>query len=133
MEEQSEIEIKLKEASEKTFPITIPDIFEAHRVGFIEGVKSDTAKQYHNSVKDSEGIKKQSKKRYVDFIVNGLPITEEMPSLESPICMKDNKIELLEEDLKCIHMYLDDLKVRRVDKFDNTLSIVGRIKELNKL
>jgi hypothetical protein len=42
--------------------------------------------------------------------------------------IKDNKIELLEEDLECIRMYLDDLKIPRTDKDGNEYSIVGRIK-----
>lgn len=47
--------------------------------------------------------------------------------------MKDNKIELLKEDIECVHKYLDDKNVPRV--FHNeTYSIVGRIKQLeNKL
>lgn len=44
--------------------------------------------------------------------------------------IKDNKIELLEEDLWCVHKYLDDLEIPRVDKDSKEYSIVGRIKRL---
>ena len=47
---------------------------------------------------------------------------------ETHLDIKDNKIELLEEDLECIKMYLNDLKVPRTDKDGNEYSIVGRIK-----
>lgn len=45
--------------------------------------------------------------------------------------MKDNKIMLLEEEIECVHMYLDDLKIPREDTKD-TFSLVGRIKQLEK-
>lgn len=44
--------------------------------------------------------------------------------------MKDNKIELLEEDLECVHKYLDDLNIPRKNNRNKTYSIVGRIKKL---
>ncbi len=44
--------------------------------------------------------------------------------------IKDNKISLLEEDLECVHKYLDDLEAPRVDKDGMVYSIVGRIKAL---
>lgn len=44
--------------------------------------------------------------------------------------MKDNKIELLKEDLECVHLYLDDLKIPRKDSNNDDYSIVGRIKFL---
>ncbi len=43
--------------------------------------------------------------------------------------MRCNKIELLQEDIECIHMFLDDLGVNRKDDND-TLSVVGRIKNI---
>ena len=46
--------------------------------------------------------------------------------------MKDNKIMLLEEDLWCIHKYLDDLELPRTDKDGKEYSIVGRIKRLEE-
>ncbi len=46
--------------------------------------------------------------------------------------MKDNKIMLLEEDLLCVHQYLDDLELPRVDKDGGEYSIVGRIKRLEE-
>jgi hypothetical protein len=46
--------------------------------------------------------------------------------------LKDNKIMLLEEDLWCVHRYLDDLKIPRVDKDEKEYSIVGRIKRLEE-
>ena len=45
--------------------------------------------------------------------------------------IKDNKIKLLEEDIECVHMYLDDLNIPRKDEKD-TYSLVGRIKQLEK-
>jgi len=44
--------------------------------------------------------------------------------------IKDNVIELLKEDLECVHMYLDDIQVPRTDDKGEPYSIVGRIKEL---
>jgi len=44
----------------------------------------------------------------------------------------NNRIELLEEDLESVHMYLDKLEIPRNDEKD-TYSIVGRIKQLEKL
>jgi len=46
--------------------------------------------------------------------------------------MKDNKIMLLEEDLWCVHKYLDDLELPRADKDGKEYSIVGRIKRLEE-
>lgn len=46
--------------------------------------------------------------------------------------IKDNKIELLKEDLECVHMYLDDLQIPKHDGV-GTLSIVGRIKFAQEL
>jgi hypothetical protein len=46
--------------------------------------------------------------------------------------IKDNKIMLLEEDLWCVHKYLDDLELPRVDKDNKEFSIVGRIKRLEE-
>jgi len=39
---------------------------------------------------------------------------------------KDNKIELLEEDLECIRMFLDSLNVPTKDE-EGEFSIIGRI------
>ena len=44
--------------------------------------------------------------------------------------IKDNKIMLLNEDLECVHLYLDDKGVPRQDDEGETYSIVGRIKQL---
>jgi len=43
---------------------------------------------------------------------------------------KNNIINLLEEDLWCVHKYLDDLELPRTDDKDELYSIVGRIKRL---
>jgi hypothetical protein len=39
-----------------------------------------------------------------------------------------NEIELLKEDLECVHMFLDDFNVPRKDENGEEYSIVGRIK-----
>lgn len=44
--------------------------------------------------------------------------------------IKDNQIMLLEEDLWCVHQYLDNKKIPRKDSEGETYSIVGRIKQL---
>ena len=49
---------------------------------------------------------------------------------EEDLKMLENKIELLEEDLECIHLYLDDVKAPREDYKKEPYSIVGRIKGL---
>lgn len=46
--------------------------------------------------------------------------------------IKDNQISLLEENLDCVHMYLDTLNISRTDDKNETYSIVGRIKLLEK-
>jgi hypothetical protein len=43
-----------------------------------------------------------------------------------------NKIMLLEEDIECVHLYLDDLELPRHSKDNKQYSIVGRIKQLQK-
>lgn len=48
------------------------------------------------------------------------------PSTDPDI--KDNQIELLKEDLECVHLYLDDIAAPRKDPEGETYSIVGRIK-----
>jgi len=48
---------------------------------------------------------------------------------QSDLDIRDNKIELLKEDLEVVHMYLDDLLVTRLDENNETYSIVGRIKQ----
>ena len=45
--------------------------------------------------------------------------------------MENNKIELLKEDIECVHKYLDDLNVPRFNN-DKEYSIVGRIKQLQE-
>lgn len=39
-------------------------------------------------------------------------------------------LELLKEDLECVHMYLDKKGVKRNDDNGEVFSIVGRIKQL---
>lgn len=47
--------------------------------------------------------------------------------------IKDNIIDLLKEDLECVHDYLDSLSIPRVDETNGeTYSIVGRIKCLER-
>lgn len=45
------------------------------------------------------------------------------------ISMMENKIELLEEDLECVNMFLDSHKIPKTDG-SNTYSIIGRIEIL---
>jgi hypothetical protein len=47
--------------------------------------------------------------------------------------IKDNKIELLEEDITCVHKYLDTLHLPRTDDKGETYSIVGRIFILQRI
>jgi hypothetical protein len=49
-------------------------------------------------------------------------------NLEKDVHTRDNRIELLNEDLECIHLYLDDIKAPRADDNGRDYSIVGRIK-----
>jgi len=46
--------------------------------------------------------------------------------------MLNNKVELIEEDLESVHLFLDSLNIPRADEKD-TYSIVGRIKFLMRL
>lgn len=41
--------------------------------------------------------------------------------------MIDNQIELLKEDIECVHMFLDDRNIPRKDSSGNIYSMVGRI------
>lgn len=63
-----------------------------------------------------------------NWVYKGFNIVRLGDSLE----IRDNKIELLEEDLSCVHMYLDDAGVARTDKDGKEYSIVGRIKLLEE-
>ena len=47
--------------------------------------------------------------------------------LEHENSMLRNKAELLQEDIDCVHMWLDDKKIPRSDDIGRTYSIVGRI------
>lgn len=44
--------------------------------------------------------------------------------------MKSNEVILLEEDIWCVHKYLDELLIPRADNKQEIYSIVGRIKQL---
>ncbi len=46
--------------------------------------------------------------------------------------IKDNIINLLKEDIECVHMYLDTLQIPRADQNGEQYSIVGRIKRLQE-
>lgn len=45
--------------------------------------------------------------------------------------MLENKVELLEEDIECVHLYLDDQGIPRKDD-DGIYSVVGRIRILEQ-
>lgn len=47
--------------------------------------------------------------------------------LRRAIFILENKVELLEEDLQCIHMYLDTKEILR-ENAEGTLSIIGRLR-----
>ena len=59
-----------------------------------------------------------------------VPSTQQ--SMQNQPDIKDNKIMLLEEDLWCVHKYLDGLKLPRADMNGIEYSIVGRIKKLEE-
>ncbi len=44
--------------------------------------------------------------------------------------MEQNKIELLQEDIACVHKYLDSKKIPKIDENGKTYSLIGRIKLL---
>ena len=46
--------------------------------------------------------------------------------------MLKNQVELLQEDIECVHMYLDDKHTPRKDSKGIEYSIVGRIKRLEE-
>ncbi len=46
--------------------------------------------------------------------------------------MLKNQVELLQEDIECVHMYLDDKDLPRKDFKGRGYSIVGRIKRLEE-
>ncbi len=46
--------------------------------------------------------------------------------------MLKNQVELLQEDIECVHMYLDDKDLPRKDFKGREYSIVGRIKRLEE-
>ena len=48
----------------------------------------------------------------------------------TPFDAKDELIKHLTEERECVHMYLDDIEVPRIDDKGEPYSIVGRIKEL---
>ena len=51
---------------------------------------------------------------------------------QSDLDIKDNQIMLLKEDLEVVHMYLDEVEVKRKDDNGETYSIVGRIKQYQR-
>jgi len=46
--------------------------------------------------------------------------------------MEKTALNQLEEDLWCVHKYLDDLELPKADKDGKEYSIVGRIKQLEE-
>jgi hypothetical protein len=50
--------------------------------------------------------------------------------MEKKESIMENKIQLLQEDIECVHIYLDDKQVPRKDDNGREYSIVGRIKRL---
>jgi hypothetical protein len=83
---------------------------------------------------ESVEVKCYSKFNDGDFTDYKIIIPKEEPKKETleDYDIKDNKIMLLEEDLECVNMYLDDLKLPRTDNKGNEYSIVGRIKILQQ-
>lgn len=73
----------------------------------------------------------KSTKQENDYTALLKPVGTKQQTLEE-YDIKDNKIMLLEEDLECVNMYLDDLKLPRTDDKGNKYSIVGRIKRLEE-
>lgn len=51
---------------------------------------------------------------------------------QSDLDIKDNQIMLLKEDLEVVHMYLDEVEVKRKDSDGETYSIVGRIRQYQR-
>lgn len=51
---------------------------------------------------------------------------------QSDLDIKDNQIMLLKEDLEVVHMYLDEVEVKRKDGNGETYSIVGRIRQYQR-
>ncbi len=46
--------------------------------------------------------------------------------------MLKNQVELLQEDIECVNMYLDDKNIPRKDSKGRQYSIIGRIKRLEE-
>lgn len=79
------------------------------------------------SIPTNTQLNRSVKGAYVDCLIM-LKKAKEMEKYD----IKDNKIMLLQEDLECVNMYLDDLKLPRTDDKGNKYSIVGRIKRLEE-
>jgi len=47
--------------------------------------------------------------------------------------MLKNQVELLQEEIECVNMYLDDKHISRKDSKGRQYSIVGRIKRLEEI
>ena len=54
----------------------------------------------------------------------------EAKSKEGVLKRYENQQNLLEEDIWCVHKYLDDCEIERLDEKNQEYSIVGRIKRL---
>jgi len=54
------------------------------------------------------------------------PLLSDVDKLKKKLDTKDNQIEMLKEDIECVHMKLDDYGIPR-ELNDNTYSINGRI------
>lgn len=53
---------------------------------------------------------------------------EYVRALEQKLIMTQNKIELLTEDIECLHLCLDKMHVPRIDNSGNVYSMWGRVK-----
>ena len=81
---------------------------------------------HHNRKKlEEDGILKKAPLSRID-----LDFIKKPSKSKDDYKMLENQIELLKEDLECVHLYLDDIKAPKHNSKKEPYSIVGRIKAL---
>jgi hypothetical protein len=91
---------------------------------------NETYGENHNQVPDTRKMVDKDEQKGILVEIMELDSKDGLYHTPPKTDIKDNKIMLLEEDLWCVHKYLDDLNIERNDGDGKEYSIVGRIKRL---
>ena len=78
---------------------------------------------------DLSGVAESDRSEVVRLLESAFAVKLSWSGSPTEKDLLENKIELLEEDIECVHMFLDDEGAPREDE-GGTFSLVGRIKSL---